>query len=202
MCYRYGMFPMALAAALLAGCGGSSDSGESTGTAAIPAQTGAAAPGAMSDPVEAVTTFLTAVRSGDDATAAAMFTKTAREKAAEMNIEVAPKGSDTARFQVGQVEYIDNSLAKVPSSWSDYDPQGELRTDHMAWMLRREPEGWRVAGMAATVFEGEPPLLLDFENPEETLRKLDSLRDEIIRRGEQEALQAAQPASPSSEILR
>jgi len=202
MCYRYGMFPMALAAALMAGCGGSGDSGEGTGAAATPTQTGAAVPGAVPDPAQAVTAFLEAVRSGDDATAAAMFTETARQKAAEMNIEVAPKGSDTARFQVGQVEYVDPSLAKVPSSWSDYDPQGDLRTDQMAWMLRREPEGWRVAGMAATVFEGEPPLLLDFENPEETLRKLDSLREEIIRRSEQEALQAAQPGSPSGEVLR
>jgi len=201
MRYSHWMFPLALVAALSAGCGGSGETDDSSTSQADPSQAGASGAGDAPDPAEAVTVFLEAVRRGDDAKAAAMFTETARQKASEMNIEVAPKGSDTARFQIGQVEYVDQALAKVPSTWSDYDPQGELRTDNMAWMVRREPEGWRVAGMAATVFEGEPPLLLDFENPEETLRKLDLLREEIHRRSEA-TYQATQPTDSAEPFLR
>jgi len=70
----------------------------------------------------------------------------------------------------------------VLSKWTDMDRSGQPRTDEITWMLRREAEGWRVAGMAATVFEGEPPLLLDFEQPEETMRRLDLLSEEVQRR--------------------
>jgi hypothetical protein len=196
MRYRHWTLTMAMVASLVAGCGGSDESPPPAANPSQPDTTAAA------DPVESVKIFLEAVRRGDDATAAAMFTQLAREKASEMNIEVAPKGSDTAQFEVFEAEHVDDELAKVPSTWSDYDAEGQLRTDKMAWMLRREPEGWRVAGMAATVFEGEPPLLLDFENPEETLRKLDLLREEIVRRSEPEAYQAVQPASPAGEVRR
>lgn len=204
MRFRHWMLPMALLAALAIGCGGPAQEPQSDSTAEVSqgaSQTDGAA-AQQKDPAQCVTAFLEAVRRGDDAAAAAMFTGTAREKASEMNIEVAPKGSDTARFGVGQVEYVGEDVVKVQSTWTDYDPEGELRTDEMAWMLRREPEGWRVAGMAATVFDGEPPLLLDFENPEETLRKLQLLRDEIRRRTEAESYQATQPANPDDAIRR
>lgn len=200
MRYRHWMLPLALLAALAAGCGGSSDEPASDSEADASGADDAAVQ--QSDPAQCVTVFLEAVRRGDDEGAAAMFTDTAREKASQMNIEVAPEGSDTARFGVGQVEYVGEEVAKVQSTWTDYDAEGELRTDEMAWMLRREPEGWRVAGMAATVFDGEPPLLLDFENPEETLRKLELLRDEIRRRTEAETYQAAQPANPGDTFRR
>ena len=49
-------------------------------------------------------------------------------------------------------------------------------------MVRREGDGWRIAGVAATVFPGEPPLLLDFEKPEEMIEKQQWVRDEIRRR--------------------
>lgn len=205
MRYRHWMLTMAMVAALVAGCGGSGDSpapADKPAEPSEPAGSDATAAAAPADPVASVKRFLEAVRRGDDATAAAMFTQLAREKASEMNIEVAPKGSDTAQYEVFAAEFVDDSLAKVPSTWSDYDADGQLRTDNMAWMLRREPEGWRVAGMSATVFAGEPPLLLDFENPQETLRKLELLRDEIARRSEPKAYEAAQPTQPSAGVRR
>jgi len=205
------MLLLAFVAAVAAGCGGSDGSDESSTPGDARMQTGAGpvegeqartASGESVGPAEAVAQFLDAVRRGDDEAAAVMFTPLAREKAAEMNIQVAPRGSDTARFEVGKVEYVRQDLARVESVWTDLDQDGGLRTDEMAWMLRREPEGWRVAGMAATVFQGEPPLLLNFENPQETLRKLDSLREEIRRRSEAENLQAQQPENSADSIRR
>lgn len=211
MWYRHWMLLLAFLAVGTVGCGGSNGSGgastpEDAGTQAG-ATLGGKTPGAstsanMSGPAKAVYQFLEAVRRGDDQKAAEMFTRLARQKAAEMDIQVAPQGSDTAKFTVGEVEYLAEDVAGVKSTWTDLDQNGAVRTDEMAWMLRREPEGWRVTGMAATVFQGEPPLLLDFEKPQETLRKLESLRGEIRRRAEMEKLHAQQPENSADSIRR
>ena len=56
---------------------------------------------------------------------------------------------------------------------------GKPRTDKATWVCRLEPEGWRVAGFAAYVFEGEDPLLLSFEDPEDMAKKQKWLKEEI-----------------------
>jgi hypothetical protein len=176
----------ALMAVPPAGCGSSKSGSESTADAAsnsTPGTTaGKSATAEPAGPGEALTAFLEAVRTGNDETATKMFTPLARQKASELGIQVAPRGSDTARFEVGKVEMVGQDGARVVSKWTDLDKTGQPRSDDITWMLRREAEGWRVAGMAATVFKGEAPLLLDFEQPEETMRRLDLLREEVQRR--------------------
>lgn len=184
MGYRWWIPGIALLAAFVAGCGKPSASNDS-GTPTSMAEAGNHAPSAKAEeggPAEAVARFLEAVRTGNDEVAAQMFTPLARKRTAEMDIQIAPRGSDTARFEVGQVEPVGDSGARVASKWTDLDKNGQPRTDEIVWMVRREAEGWRVAGMAATVFEGEPPLLLDFEQPQETMRRLELLRQEVKRR--------------------
>ena len=144
-------------------------------------------------PDKAVAVFLEAVRKGDDERAAGMFTPLAREKAAGMGIQVAPKGSDTASFQVGKVDYLAEDGARVQTKWTDMDKDNSPRTDEITWMVRKETEGWRVAGMATVVFEGKPPLLLDFENPQETMQKLELLRREMESQAQPETASAQDP---------
>jgi hypothetical protein len=181
-----------------AGCGSSNSTGDaaSQATATQTAQTPAAAKAEQGGPAEAVTQFLEAVRTGNDEMATKMFTPLARKRAAEMDIQVAPRGSDTAKFEVGKVEQVGEDGARVTSKWTDLDKNGRPRTDEILWMVRREAEGWRIAGMAATVFEGEAPLLLDFEQPEETMRRLDLLREEVKRRVAKNTKQAQQGQPP------
>jgi hypothetical protein len=149
-------------------------------------------------PEKAVAVFLEAVRKGDDQRAAGMFTPLAREKASAMGIQVAPKGSDTASFQVGKVEYLAEDGARVQSKWTDLDKESKPRTDEITWMVRKEAEGWRVAGMATVVFDGKPPLLLDFENPQETMQKLELLRREMERQAQSETASAQEPQAGSA----
>lgn len=188
----------------LVGCAGSESPSPATqdpsaGTGTATEQPAAATTPDTSTPERAVAAFLDAVRRGDDQVASSMFTPLAREKTAEMDIQVAPRGSDTAKFDVGEVQYLDEaqSGARVNSAWTDLDPEGKPRTDDIVWMLRRGADGWRVAGMAAVVFDGEPPLLLDFEKPEETLRKLELLREEMEQRAKM-ASSTGQPGSGSA----
>jgi hypothetical protein len=90
----------------------------------------------------------------------------------------------------------------VSSLWTDLDENGEAQTDEALWVLRKEAEGWRVAGVAATVFDGEPPLLLNFEDPEEMVQKQEWVREEIQRRAGGEPLQAMGPTESGPPIRR
>ena len=146
-------------------------------------------------PAEAVHEFLQAVQSGDDQKSAGMLTSMAREKTAELDLEVAPPGSKTASFTVGEVEMVDENGAYVGSTWSDIDPEGVRHDDQIVWVLRREPEGWRIAGMVTKLFEGK--LVLNFEDPEDMLRKQELAAEEMERRAKAEQSQAEQQQQPA-----
>jgi hypothetical protein len=188
------------------GCGGSDQGGEKPAAGSGQVQSGGLADGKTgtkgAGPDTAIFDFLEAVRTGNDEKAAAMLTSTARRKTAEMNMEVAPPGSDTAQFKVGKVEYLPGNGARVSSTWSDLDENSQRQTDEISWIVRRDPEGWRVAGVAATVFKGEPPLLLNFEDPEEMLRKQEWVQQEKRRRAQQKELQAQGGENPEKSIRR
>ena len=85
---------------------------------------------------------------------------------------------------------------------SDLDADGEKHTDEMTVMVRKEADGWRVAGMALTVFDGEPPVLLNFEEPKEVQEKLGLVRQEIARRLAKEAEQAQRPEDSAPAVQR
>jgi len=187
--------------ALGAGCGKS----DSAPPAASATEAAAAAPAPAAGPKTAspelaVTEFLEAVRTGSDKRASQMLTPLAREKVAEQNMVVAPPGSDTAKFEIGQVERLGEDGARVITKWTDMGDNGQQRTDEVIWMVRLVNEGWRIAGVAAPVFEGEPPLLLNFEDPADMIRKQQMVREEIRRRMEQES-QGAPPADPNAAAM-
>ncbi len=138
-------------------------------------------------PATAVAEFLEAVRSGNDKAATRMLSTLAKQKTAGLNRHVTPPPSDTAKFTVGKVEYAAKDGARVECTWTDLDPDGRLKTDKAVWVLRHESDGWRIVGVAAMVFPDEPPLLLNFEDPEDMVRKQQSVREEIRRRLTQDA---------------
>ena len=137
-------------------------------------------------PDKAVAEFLEAVRTGNDEVATQMLSAVARQKTAALNRNVTPPASDTAKFTVGKVDYVGNDGARVACTWTDLDPDGQPKTDEAIWVVRREANGWRIAGVAAQVFPGEPPLLLNFEDPDDMFRKQQWVREEIRHRMEKE----------------
>ena len=184
MRYIHGMAVWGVVTMLLVGCGKKAANGPSAGKSPTHNSTPGkkADPNALSGPAAAVHGFLEAVRTGNDDQAARMLSKLAREKMTSLNRNVTPPASDTARFSIGKVEYVGEDGARVESSWTDVDENGKQRTDRPLWVVRREKDGWKVAGVAVVVFPGEPPLLLNFENPEEMFRKQQWVREEIQRR--------------------
>lgn len=192
------------------GCGQANDpstagapkSGETDAQAKVATSTNPASAANLDPAAKAVFEFLDAVRTGSDAKATAMLSTVAREKAAELNRSVRPPASDTAKFQVGTVQYIGNDGARVNTLWTDLDENGESQTDEAIWVVRKETEGWRVAGVAATVFDGDPPLLLNFEDPEEMVKKQQWVKEEIQRRTEAAQLQANENQAPGQPVRR
>lgn len=126
--------------------------------------------------------FLEAVRTGNEGNTAGMLTPTARTKVQEFGWTIAPTGSETASFEVGDVELKDEFVAHVASTWTDIGEQGQPESETIVWLLRREEEGWRIGGMGTKLFEGEPPLFFNFEDPEDMERKQKLAEQEIERR--------------------
>jgi hypothetical protein len=134
----------------------------------------------------AVVTFLEAVKRGDDAAARGMLTKLARLKTEELGISVAPPVADSATYSVRECEMVGDGhdLAHVGTTWTDMDSEGFKTTENVVWVVRLDPEGWRVVGMAMRVFDDMPPLLLNFEDPEDMLAKQELGAKELHKRAE------------------
>lgn len=179
-----------------AGCGSADPSGP-TAQAASSKSAGPRAespPRTDSDPEsvrEAVKTFLSAIQKGDSRTASEMLTKATREKSEEMGVEIAPPGSPTASFEIGEIEFKGADGAYVATRWTDDDGAGGRRTDNVVWMVRRVDEGWRICGLGTKVFEDQPPLFLNFEDPQDMARKHAALQAERERRVKAGAASAA-----------
>ncbi|MGD0382726.1 MAG: hypothetical protein ABSA77_04325 [Thermoguttaceae bacterium] len=153
-------------------------------------------------PEAACREFLEAVRTGNDEKAAQMLSAVAQEKAAALGRSITPSASDTARFAIGKVKYVGEDGAQVESTWTDVDNDGQAHSDSAVWVMRREQQGWRIVGVAATIFQGEPPLVLNFEDPDEVLKKQEWARAEILRRAEKENLQAKEPENSENSMRR
>ena len=150
------------------------------------------------DPAKAVVNaFLQAIKRGDEQGALAMLTDVARAKTQELGLSVAPPVKDTATYSIGDCEAVGDAddIVHVATTWTDTDEDGFTSTDNVIWVCRLDPEGWRVVGMAMRIFADLPPLLLNFEDPEDMLAKQQLVADEITRRAK---LAAQQPAGGSA----
>lgn len=163
----------------LAVCGCGSSSGPKAGNTVAG---DAASPG----PDRIVARFLEAVRTGDDKQAAGLLTPLARTKTEEMEMVVAPPGSETAQYEVLDVQHA-GGQAHVASHWTDLDTDGLKHVDRIVWILKQMPEGWRISGMTASVFADAEPIVLDFEDPADMLSKQQQAEEEIARRQGQSA---------------
>ena len=137
-------------------------------------------PSSMDGPDGALCRFLDAIRNGDERQTMAMLTTlTRKQEFAERHIRVLPlpRQSDTARFEIGSVKFFDGDFARVASKWTDPFKSPKERPAEYMWLLRKESEGWRIAGLEATVFEGQPPVLMDFEDQQQTRRRLIEARE-------------------------
>ena len=145
----------------------------------------------------AVSRFLDAIKRGDDAAASGMLTKMARAKTQEMGLSVAPPVEATATYSIRECEVVGDAddLVHVSTNWTNTDSDGFTTTDSVVWVVRLDPEGWRVVGMAMRIFDDMAPLLLNFEDPEDMLAKQEMVARELQKRAEQAQTAAAKEAA-------
>ncbi len=145
-----------LAAGLLIGLG-CSKTDSSGGVALVSVE--------QDSPAEVVVEFLDAVRLGKSEQASAKLTPLALKRIEEEGMDFAPPASETAQFRVGEIEMFEEDKAFVDSVWIEKNADGSPYEENMTWGLRLTELGWRISGMAAHMGPGQPPVLVNFENP-------------------------------------
>jgi hypothetical protein len=149
---------MLITAIAAAGCGSSQPA---TDSAAKEETKSAPSPADGRKPDEVVRIFFEGLRSGDEAKIHKMLTAKAR---ANDLINAEPRN---ASFQIGEVRYLNDVIAHVPSVWTFFDESGQkIGTDDAIWALRLQPEGWRIAGTVMQVPDLGKMVALDFEDKE------------------------------------
>lgn len=182
----------------LVGCGSGKKPTTAEGKGTATAQAGADDENTLtiteeSTPDIVVSGFLEALRSGDKDSTAALLTTKAREETTKNNISVDPTSSPDSMYEVAEPKYLaDNPKgAHVDSVWHEKLEDGSDASYTITWVLRKESNGWRVAGMALEIIPGEEPRFLNFEDPEDMLKK----REEAIAAAQKAMAETANAAT-------
>lgn len=163
----------------LVGCGGTSEptsgSSQAAGASSTQAATKAGKPvslPASATPDQVVSVFLDALRAGDQATTAALLTGKALTETSKRNLSVCPQATPHMEYKVTNSEVLPEnpSGAHVSVRWTESYTDGKVEYD-VVWVLRRQKEGWRVAGMAIELVPGQGLAFLNFEDPDDMIRK-------------------------------
>lgn len=200
-CWMIGSLPVA--AFMLIGCSGkpsptappATNAGQTSSRAtaqAAPVSQPITVP-ASASPDTVVTVFLNSLRSGDSPTTESLLTSKARQELARHSLSVDVQSAPNATYQVRPAEILpgDPSGAHVSSVWTEKFDDGD-ETYEIVWALRHQAEGWRLAGMAMELIPGQPMQFLNFEDPEDMLRK----KDEAIAAMQPPAAETAQQPLP------
>ncbi|MEM8865045.1 MAG: hypothetical protein AAGF31_05810 [Planctomycetota bacterium] len=144
------------------GCSGGDPAANSAQATASTANEAGAAANSSQDPIAAAAEeFLAAVVQGDTPRATRMLTPDAIAQFAASQQGFASPEIGAPKFRVEQVRKVADDKAAVQCILTDDGGDAE-----MCCLLRRVGSDWRVSGVAYEVSPGQPPIILNFENPE------------------------------------
>ena len=205
------MIQMSVLLCLSIGCGDSQQSPQGNGASGPAAQmrsdngsqrVGKTEPGetGADQPNQVVSLFYQALRSGDDASIAALLTDRAREETAKSGLAIQSQASDSLSYTIGETDYVTESLdgAHVMSLWTEPDGEGGLVSTNVIWVLRKQQDGWKISGMATPVAEGQLPLLFNFENPEDMMQKKAYVESQMADTNDRQSDTEVAPADMAS----
>lgn len=131
------------------------------------------------EPDAIVGAFLDGLKQSDADAVASLLTDKAREAATSSNL-LEPNGHPSMTYELQKVEYPKNKkrTAYVRGTWTQPGPDDKPTTQDVTFVLRKQDDGWRVAGVAVPLGEEEELQYVDFENPAEVLRKLEEQESE------------------------
>lgn len=125
-----------------------------------------ALPAPSATPQEVVHAFLDASRGGREELATELLSSKAREATSSQGLALDPPGSSSMVYRLGDVEFPteDKQAAYVISVWQEEGEAGAAERFEVTWILRRQQEGWRIAGMASRAEQEAEPVLINFED--------------------------------------
>ncbi len=160
------LLPLAAGIMLASGCGSKQEADSSGSSANAVSAVKAVTATTPSDPKEVVQLFLDSMRAGNGARLSSLLSSLAREEIKRKQLEIAPLGSPNAVFSVGDAAPQNDGML-VSSIWTEPEQTGQPATKlEVVWELRKEPEGWRICGMAVDPMNGDDVQIVDFERLE------------------------------------
>lgn len=142
---------------------------------------------------QVVDRFLQALLRGDEKTFRSLLTPTARKQGEEKGIPFSPSPSPMASYSIRTTILKETIGAYVVSNLTDIDEQGRRESAEIVWVVARTGEGWRVAGAAVALFEGQEKTVINFEDPEAACRAIADAESRDVRRRQNSPKIAAQP---------
>jgi hypothetical protein len=154
---------------------------------------------ASATPDQVVSVFLDALRGGDQATTAALLTGKALDETSKRSLSVCPQASPHMQYQITKAEVLPENPngAHVNVMWTETYTDGTVSYE-VVWVLRRQTEGWRVAGMAIELVPGKGLAFLNFEDPDDMLRKKEEAEQALAALNPPAAETAALPSDNSA----
>lgn len=198
---------LVLAVGAILGCNKSTTTPPTVNLSPQPEQGVAVPAGPRQVPTEAtpdqvVSVFLDAMRAGDASTVETLLTTKAREETRRHQMPVEPMAAPNAQFQVAAAQYLPMNPdgAHVQAQWVESDGTNNY-THTVIWVLRRQTDGWRVAGFAIDLVAGQGPQFLNFEDPADMMKKYkEALAANEAAQQPHVAQQAVQPPPPGYPI--
>ena len=137
--------------------------------------------------VESVEQFLHALSAGNTEIATAMLSEKARIENEKAGMGIDPPGSPTAKYTVSPDAWFDpdQPYAQVSSTWTDRDSRDVVQTYEIVWLLKKEKGDWKITGMGTKVFADQPPIVLNFENPQQMQLEREKAMKQVAERAQQ-----------------
>lgn len=110
--------------------------------------------------------FIECLKAGNALDAERFLTRTSAVNARKAALTLEPPGSDQAQFDFGVPNFNTNKklIATVECKITDLI-DGEPSETKMSWLLKRDGESWKIAGMILTIDDQGGTDFFSFENP-------------------------------------
>ncbi len=112
--------------------------------------------------------FLNCLQKSDALSAERYLTKTSAVNARKAALTLESPGSPQARFEFAEPTFANSKrlVATVVCTVID-QVEGQPSESQISWLLKRDGEAWKIAGMILTVDENGATDFFSFENPED-----------------------------------
>ncbi|HEX3997786.1 MAG TPA: hypothetical protein VHX65_04490 [Pirellulales bacterium] len=148
-------------------------------------------------PDKTITAFLKAAQTGNKPLLSALLSTVARAETAKNGISFQLDTYQNSKFEVGKYEFVtpQKDGAHVACVWIDCDEKGNEYKHDVIWVLRKEPDGWRVVGMITRPFPDKDPVVFNYEDIPSLVAAKKFIEAESLRRDAEEERQTTQRKS-------